>query len=461
MKFRGTLVVLVLALVLGGFVYFHEVRGGRQKAARRAKAESLLAIDAAHVAAIRVQHSGMNFDLEKKDGVWYLLRPVPAPADPRVMSAFLDTLAAARREDEVGRGDYVQYGLDAPAARVEIDVDGKTRKLAFGRINPLQTLVYVLVDDSKSVVLTTSALLTESLNNAFGWRDKRMIDVDPETLQRLHFTTIMNGEISIRRDPRFGWRTEGPVAWRVDPVRAQSLVQSLSQLDAVGVAAEKQGGSQAVRAREPLVDRRAADGRRPGRRRSHDWIRRQQGCLLRCRAHKPEIFRVDGKTVDRWIELAREPRDRKALPRFIPEKIDRIRVETSDDHFELRPPFGGGSGKWPRARRPTAPSPSRRAPVDAMLAELSKLEITDWPAQQPPAKLSIRPRSAFCCTRDPTPSRGSTSAARIRTASICSRAVPTSRRLFLLAPSALLQVPFDLERLKADEAPAPEGGDRG
>jgi len=39
-----------------------------------------------------------------------------------------------------------------------------------GNINPLQTLVYSLVDDSKTVVLTTSSLLTYSLTNAFGWR---------------------------------------------------------------------------------------------------------------------------------------------------------------------------------------------------------------------------------------------------------------------------------------------------
>ena len=37
MRFRGTLIVLVLAAALGAWVYFHEVRGGQQRAERRAR----------------------------------------------------------------------------------------------------------------------------------------------------------------------------------------------------------------------------------------------------------------------------------------------------------------------------------------------------------------------------------------------------------------------------------------
>src|SRR5262245_52952411 len=103
LKFRTTWIVLLLAALLGGYVYWHEVRGGRARDARKAAAAKLLGIDPAQVTAVRITHSGTLHELQKRGGAWFLLRPLPAPADPANMAAFLDTLAAALREDEVGR----------------------------------------------------------------------------------------------------------------------------------------------------------------------------------------------------------------------------------------------------------------------------------------------------------------------------------------------------------------------
>jgi hypothetical protein len=38
---------------------------------------------------------------------------------------------------------------------------------------------------------------------------------------------------------------------------------------------------------------------------------------------------------------------------------------------------------------------------------------------------------------------------------------PGEPAVFLLSPASVIKVPFDLERLKAEEVAAPEGGDKG
>jgi hypothetical protein len=460
MKFRTTLVVLIVAVVLGGYVYFHEVQGGKVSAKRREQASKLLGVEAAQIAALRIDHSGTHFDLQKKAGSWYLLQPLQVPCDPRVIAAFLDTLAAARREDAVGRGDLVRYGLDAPASVVEIDAGGKTRRLQFGSINPLQTSVYVLVDDSKEVVLTTSALLTGSLNSAFGWRDKRMIDVDPEQVQRMSFRTIRNGDVAIRRDPKLGWQVEGPVPWRVDPNRAQSLLSGLAHLDAIGVGAENKADATklGIDSRRFSAVVEAADGRKVG-----DLVlgfADGKGAYFAIVPDKPEVFRVDATIPDLWVSIAADPRDRKALPPFIPDRVTRVRVQTADDAFELRR-RSAVDWKVVASQRVDSTFAIASGAVDGMLTSLATLEVAGFPAQQPSPALYEPTEIQVLLYTDAGPVSGIEIGRKDPHSIHLFARGPGEPAVFWISPSALLDVPFDLDRLKPEGEPAPESADHG
>jgi hypothetical protein len=461
LKFRTTWVVLVLVIALGGYVYLHEVRGGRQRSERNAAAAKLLGIDPAQVTRLHITHSGTQHDLQRRGGAWYLVRPIAAPVDSHTMAAFLDTLATARREDDVGRGNLPRYGLDAPSALVEIEVGGETRRLQFGRINPQQTLVYALVDDSKDVVLTTSSLLTQSLANTFGWRDKRMIDVDPAAVQRLAFNTPLDGGLAIRREPGQLWYVEGETPWRVDPVRAESMLLGFAALQAVGVAAENRAdegrfglGNQRFR-----VELATSSGEPLGR----TWfgLADGKGAYFGAVADKPEVFLVDAKLVDAMVALVREPRDRRAFPPFDPENVDRMQVVGTEDRFELR---RRSAHDWKVVSSTRYDSTFAIGPgtVDAVLTELATLELSAFPAQQPPAALYDPARISLRLFAGPREVSGLDLGRREPGGglNIVSRG-PGEPAVFLLSPSALLKIPFDLERLKADEEPAPPDADRG
>jgi hypothetical protein len=331
--------------------------------------------------------------------------------------------------------------------------------LAFGRINPLQTLVYVQVDGKEDVLLTTSSLLTQSLNGAFGWREKRMIDVDPASVERISFRTLKDGELAMRRDPQHGWRVEGGVPWRCDPLRARSLVESLARLDAVGIAAENKANlgeygldNRRVGVQVEALGQVAGDlvvGFDDGK-----------GAYFGIVPDKPEVFRVDAKTVDAWVELVRSPRDRRALQPFNPEKISRIKVHSPDDVFELRR-LSSVDWRVVSSTRFDSTLTLASGAVDALLAELASLEVAGYPDRQPPATMF-----------DPSPMQVLLYEAGEPVAGIdIGTKDPQGMNLFargagepaafLLSPAALLKLPYDLDRLKSDETPAPEGTDRG
>lgn len=453
MRFKSTWIVLGLAVLLGGWVYWHEVLGGKHRNASREAAAKLLPVTAAAVDAIRIEHSGTQFHLQKRNGVWVLVRPVPAPCDPATIAAFLDTLAAARVEDEVGGGDLARYGLDAPAAVVEVDAAGKTQRLRFGRINPQQTLVYVLRGDGKQVLLSTSTLLTQSLNTAFGWRDKRMTDLRPGTLQRFSVRTPMAGDGTFVLDPKSGWRTGGDVPWRVDPVRGLSVVQELSHLHAVGIGAENKADAVKFRVDNHKVGMEGWDAAGNLIFDVVIGLNDGYGAYFAVVPDKPEIFKIDERLVETAFSLVNDARDRRALTPFDPEKIDRIHVVSTDDRFELR---RRSAQDWKVAASTKVDSTFALATgsVDAMLTDLATMEVAGFPDRQPSAaRMADVPIVVRLFT-------GATEVAGLEIGTkqpdglfVYARG-PGEPAVFLLSPTSVIKVPFDLERLKAEDAPA-------
>jgi hypothetical protein len=145
---------------------------------------------------------------------------------------------------------------------------------------------------------------------------------------------------------------------------------------------------------------------------------------------------------------------------FDPEKIDRIQVVAPDDRFELRR-RSAQDWKVVSSTRYDSTLALGTGMVDALLTDLATLEIAGYPERQPapslyePARVQVRLFSGAhevsgldLGTRDPA---GMNAFAR----------GPGEPTVFLVSPAALLKVPFDLERLRADEEPAPEGANRG
>ena len=460
MKFKQTWIVLGIVVLLGGWVYWHEVLGGRANTARNKEARRLLPVAAADITAIRIRHTGQSFDLEQRKGNWYLIQPVVAPCDPSVITAFLDTLVAAQREEDVGRGDLPRYGLDAPAATVQIDAAGATHTLRLGRINPQQTLVYLLVDDDQRVLLSTSSLLTMSLANDLGWRDRRMIIASPENVRRYRIRTPAWGQGTFELEPATGWRVAGPVRWRVDPSRGLALVRSVAPLRASGVAAENKSEARrfGVDNRKAGIEVYGASGELLG-----DVVfglADGEGAYFAVVPDKPEIFKVDAKLVDAAFSLVTDARDRKALVPFDPAKVDVIRVESPEDKFELRR-RSAQDWKVVASTRYDSTFAIASGSVDALLTDLATLEVAGFPDQQPPASLYDPPAISLHFLTAGREVAGLAVGQKDPHGMNAFARGTGEPAVFYLSPAALLKMPFDLDRLKAEGENAPEGGDKG
>ena len=460
MNFRITLAVLLVALGLAAYVYFVEIQGGERSDAERQQMQRLLPIAAGSIKEIRLHQSREHVVLVRHRETFVMVSPVNAPCDPAVLQAFMDTLQAARREENVGSGELARYGLDAPAATLElVSTDGSTHRVRFGQINPLQTLVYVLVDGSQDVWLTTSSLLTLALTSEFGWRDKRLAQVDPEAVQRMRLRVVGGDTLAVARSGPAQWPVPGPVPWRADPVRAQSLLLALCRLEAVGVAAESKEKLQDYGLDVPKMRAVLEAGNDQVLAELLFGVHHHEGSIYGMVPAKPEIFRVDQKVMEAVNAFTHDPRDRKLFQRYLPSEVKRIEVESATDRFVL---VREGVLGWAieSSTRYGVGYPIDADLVSRKLEDLLALEVTDFPAAQPrpalfdPAEMTIRlvgtagPLSGIQIgRRDPNGllvfCRGLDEPA-----------------VFLVSPMVLIELPFDLDRFKPVGVEVPPEADR-
>jgi hypothetical protein len=444
MAFRTTWVVLLLVVILAAGIWWFELRDSGEPTGRQG---ALVPFACDSLTSVEVQHSGVRFRLARRGEGWVMLSPVEAPCDPQVIDRLCTVLDEARVDQNIGKGEEERYGLQVPTSIMTLHTrDGQKLSLQFGRINPLQTLVYVKRGVSSDVLLTTSELLTLSLNTDFGWRDKRIIDVPPESVQRIRIRTIVAGSLVVERHDDSVWRVVGDVAWRVDPVRMSNLLYMLAQMKAIGVSAEaklnlENYGLDNRRLSAVLED---AAGNVLG-----DAVlgfAKGEGANYVIVPDKPEIFRVGGDLGAVLSGFAADCRDRKVFPPFDPREVSRIEVDSASDAFavERRSVTRWGVDYSAHNDSTFVVDPQR---VEETLEVLRSLQIDEFPASQPdpryfePAEMTVK-----LLGED-----GLLSAVQV------GRKQPDGfltfvhgldePAVFLVSPGKLIELPFDLSRL--------------
>src|SRR5262245_58913871 len=116
MNQRKSLLMLVILLVLGGYIYLVEIP--REK--KEAEGKKLVALDKDAVEEISLTYPERSISLKKTEaGKWRIVQPVEADADEPAVNNLITALIDAevkRTLDEVSQ-DLTIYGLTAPVVK--------------------------------------------------------------------------------------------------------------------------------------------------------------------------------------------------------------------------------------------------------------------------------------------------------------------------------------------------------
>jgi hypothetical protein len=166
---RTTLILLLLALGLGGFVYFYEIQGATQRQEAKAQKQKIFSFNEEQVQSFTVKNKNqtLKFELSNQSGKpkWQMKDPSDTPASDASVSYLLNLLVSGKsdRTLSVPVAQLREYGLDRPGATVEVKLNNqKTHRLILGKPNFDRSFLYAQADPPTQATGQVDVLLVST-----------------------------------------------------------------------------------------------------------------------------------------------------------------------------------------------------------------------------------------------------------------------------------------------------------
>lgn len=147
-----TLILVVLALILGGVVYYSETKTANQQETVQKKQKKLFAFTEADIKNLRIEKETETIELERTNDPtkpWQMKQPDNVPASDAVVS-YLSNLLVNGQSDRsftIPTNQKQDYGLDKPLTKIKIQLTNQnTHEVILGRPNFDNQFLYAEVD---------------------------------------------------------------------------------------------------------------------------------------------------------------------------------------------------------------------------------------------------------------------------------------------------------------------------
>lgn len=196
---------------------------------RRSK---VLPFDVTGVDEVRLEYGDKSFHITRESGKWILKRPIETRADQSEINDILSTLASLSARDFVDekKEDLIKT-VSPPKIRVGIKVSGEEKVVSFYIPGGSEKeIIYAMVTPQEPVYKIDRSFLNRLDKNLYGLRDKRILDLKDNEVNRIEITR-KDEIIRIAREGK-GWILDGKSDQKVDVSRATDLINLLKDIKA-------------------------------------------------------------------------------------------------------------------------------------------------------------------------------------------------------------------------------------
>ncbi len=240
---KSTLVLVLIALVLGGFVYYYEFKRAPAKEKSEDTSKPAFSFPATDIAALTLERAGQKISVEKHGDDWLITQPVETRADRSVLEGIATRLASARVSGTfpASADRLATYGLTSPQVTLEIKLkNGQQHRLQLGAKDFSSVSVYGIVDGAKDVALLPETLLTSTDRSLDDLRDRSVLDLSAWGVTSFDLKN-KSGEVSAAKQPS-GWRIEKPRSTAADVGEIESLLAQVASAKMTRIESETATG---------------------------------------------------------------------------------------------------------------------------------------------------------------------------------------------------------------------------
>jgi hypothetical protein len=231
MSLFKAIVMAVVLLALGAYVYFVELPHEKEEAAKK----KLFTFDKAAVTEVQLTYPERSLHLKKDEtGKWRILQPIDTEADETTVTNLVNAIADA----EISRilDDPVQdpalYGLNAPVVKLQVILkNGETLpQVSIGKDTPVGYSVYMQKEGETKLLLTPQAFRLGMTKEVKDVRDKTVLALKPDEVKKVEIQRQGSEIVLTKVDS--GWSLEKPVSGKADDSQVQTFLSSVQNMKA-------------------------------------------------------------------------------------------------------------------------------------------------------------------------------------------------------------------------------------
>lgn len=246
MKFKSTYILALVALAIGAYIYFVEIKKAeKDQAAKTADEKIFNAIDVSKAKVIKLSTTFGEYELEKDEkNSWQIKVPVKDTADDQTLNNMLTALGSEKYEQVVAEGeaDLKIFGLDQPKVFISITTaDQKTQKVNVGAEAALPGKLYIQREGEKKVLFATQSFKSQVDKGLKDLRNKnvfRKSKSDVVSIEARYNQKANNATIELLKE-NGEWKVVKPFSLRADQDTVNDLLVKIENLRANDFASEK------------------------------------------------------------------------------------------------------------------------------------------------------------------------------------------------------------------------------
>jgi hypothetical protein len=231
MRFKGTLVLLIVCLALGSYLYFYEIKGGEQREKAKEVEGQLWKLESSSIQQIElVTPKSTIVAVRSGEKAWTISSPKSLNADADELNRLASSASNIKRESvlEQNTPDLAKFGLNPPQLTLKLKTkDGKGYTLNLGRNNPTGSFAYATVSGRQEVFLVSSSILNTFDKKLNELRNQSVLSFDQPEAQTLRIRNP-KGEFQLAKDGNDRWWIDGNEKIAADSPEVRAMLNALS-----------------------------------------------------------------------------------------------------------------------------------------------------------------------------------------------------------------------------------------
>jgi hypothetical protein len=233
MKFKNTLLLLVVAGAIFAFIYFWENKQPTTEESAK-NAGRVARFDRDKITAITIKNTDTQIDLHKeKNDSWVMDKPVKDYADTLEISQLFTTAESLKSSDTVGdsksgatKEQLKEFGLSNSETRLTLTGGEKPVEIIFGKDTAVEGKMYARLENSDLVYVIGKELKDQITKKVDDFRDHKLTELVATKADKVTLKTSA-GEIELDKKDRH-WELSKPLKARGNDQKIGDIVSQIA-----------------------------------------------------------------------------------------------------------------------------------------------------------------------------------------------------------------------------------------